>query len=156
LGEDENNEIYVKRALSSQVIMELLDRYPNLKKIKVPSSLYPRTSKKYLDALSELGIEVEPVIRRGRPKKYGSTESELVQKMINEGFSPKYISDELEIPLKTVYYLKDTKLKRGRKPKYSKETEEKIKKLRRDGLRAKDISEKLSIPLRTVYSLIKR
>ena len=156
MGEDENNEIYVKRALSSQVIMELLDRHPNLKKIKVPSSLYPRTSKKYLDALSQLGIEVEPVIKRGRPKKYGSNESEIVQKMIDEGVSPKDISDELEIPLKSVYYLKNTKLKRGRKPKYSKETEEKIKKLRDDGLRAKDISEKLSIPLRTVYCLIKR
>ncbi len=76
--------------------------------------------------------------------------------MIDEGVSPKDISDELEIPLKTVYYLKGTKLKRGRKPKYSKETEEEIKRLRDEGLRAKDISEKLSIPLRTVYCLIKR
>lgn len=153
---DESNEIYVKRALSSQVIMELLDRYPNLKKIKVPSSLYPRTSKKYLNALSELGIEVEPVIRRGRPRKYGNTEVELIQKKIQEGVSPKDISDELEIPLKTVYYLKDTKLKRGRKPKYSKETEGKIKNLRNKGFSAKYISEKMDIPLRTVYSLIKR
>ena len=153
---DNENEIYVKRALSSQVIMELLDRYPNLKKIKVPSSLYPRTSKKYLDALSELGIEVEPVINRGRPKKYGTSEAEQVQKMINEGISPKEISDRMEMPIKTVYYLKNTKLKRGRKPKYPKETEFEVKKLHNEGFSAKEISEKLNIPLRTVYCLIKR
>jgi len=154
--DDENDEIYVKKALSSQVIMELLDRYPNLKKIKVPSSLYPRTSKKYLGALSELGIEVEPVIKRGRPKKYGDNESEKIQKMISEGVSPKEISNKLEIPIKAVYYLKDTKLKRGRKPKYSKETENEVKKLYNEGFSAKEISEKLNIPLRTVYCLIKR
>ena len=154
--DDENNEIYVKQALSSQVIMELLDKYPNLKKIKIPSSLYPRTSKKYLNALSELGIEVEPVIKRGRPKKYGENEAKQIQKMINNGISPKEISDELEIPLKTVYYLKNTKLKRGRKPKYSKEIEDEVKKLHDKGFSAKNISEKLNIPLRTVYCLIKR
>lgn len=136
--------------------MELLDKYPQLKKIKCPSSLYLRTSKKYLDALSELGIEVEPVIKRGRPKKYGETEGKIIQKMLNEGKSPKEIAEKLEIPLKTVYYLKDTKLKRGRKPKYSKETEDEVKKLHKNGLSAKDISEKLKIPLRTVYCLIKR
>ena len=136
--------------------MELLDKYPQLKKIKCPSSLYLRTSKKYLDALSELGIEVEPVIKRGRPKKYGETEGKIIQKMLNEGKSPKEIAEKLEIPLKTVYYLKDTKLKRGRKPKYSKETEDEVKKLHKNGLSVKDISEKLKIPLRTVYCLLKR
>ncbi len=136
--------------------MELLEKYPELKKIKCPSSLYVRTSKKYLDALSELGIEVEPVIKRGRPKKYGETEPKIIQKMINKGKSPKEISEELQIPLKTVYYLKDTKLKRGRKPKYSKETEDEVKKLYSNGYSAKDISEKLKIPLRTVYCLLKR
>ncbi len=76
--------------------------------------------------------------------------------MINKGKSPKEISEELQIPLKTVYYLKDTKLKRGRKPKYSKETEDEVKKLYSNGYSAKDISEKLKIPLRTVYCLLKR
>jgi len=151
-----DDEIYVNKPLSSQVIMELLDKYPQLKKIKCPSSLYLRTSKKYLDALSELGIEVEPVIKRGRPKKYGETEGKIIQKMLNEGKSPKEIAEKLEIPLKTVYYLKDTKLKRGRKPKYSKETEDEVKKLHKNGLSVKDISEKLKIPLRTVYCLLKR
>jgi hypothetical protein len=62
----------------------------------------------------------------------------------------------MNIPLKTVYYLKDTKLKRGRKPKYSKETENEVKKLHDDGFSAKEISDKMNIPLRTVYCLVKR
>jgi len=136
--------------------MELLDKYPNLKRIKCPSSLYFRTSKKYLDALSELGIEVEPVIKRGRPKKYSDTEAKLIEKMLNEEVSPKDIADKLQIPLKTVYYLKNTKLKRGRKPKYSKETEEEVKRLHSEGFSTKDISKRLEIPLRTVYCLLKR
>ncbi len=136
--------------------MEILEKYPDLKKIKCPSSLYLRTSKKYLDALSELGIEVEPVLKRGRPKKYGETEARIIQKMLNEGKSPKEIAEKLQMPLKTIYYLKDTKLKRGRKPKYPKETEDKVKKLYKNGLSAKDISKKLKIPLRTVYCLLKR
>jgi hypothetical protein len=136
--------------------MELLDKYPNIKKIKCPNSLYVRTSKKYLDALSELGIEVEPVMKRGRPKKYDSREAEMIHDMLIGGATPKEISEKLNMPLKTVYYLKDTKLKRGRKPKYSKETEDEVKKLRDDGFSAKEISKKLNIPLRTVYCLIKR
>ncbi|MBI5680913.1 MAG: helix-turn-helix domain-containing protein [Methanobacterium sp.] len=151
-----DDEIYINKPLSSQVIMELLEKYPHLKKIKSPRSLYARTSKKYLDALSKLGIEVEPVDKRGRPKKYDKTEAELIQKMLNEGSSTKEISQKLQIPLKTVYYLKDTKLKRGRKPKYSKETEDEVKNLHKNGVSAKDISKKLNIPLRTVYCLLKR
>ncbi len=151
-----DQEIYVKKALSSHVIMEILDKYPDLKKIKTPKSLYSRTSKKYLDALSELGIVVEPVIKRGRPKKYGTSEVEDIHNMLDEGCSPKEIAEKLNIPLKTVYYLKDIKLKRGRKPKYSKETSFKIKKMHSDGVSAKEISEDLNIPLRTVYFLIKQ
>lgn len=151
-----DQEVYVNRALSSQVIMELLDKYPNLKKIKCPQSLYVRTSKKYLKALEELGIEVEPVLKRGRPRKYGDDEAVLIHNLLEEGYSPKDISEKLDIPIKSVYYLKDTKLKRGRKPKYSKEIEDKVKGLYADGFSAKEISEKLNIPLRTVYCLIKR
>ena len=152
----DDHEIYVNKPLSSQVIMELLDKHPDIKKIKCPNSLYIRTSKKYLDALQELGIEVEPVMKRGRPKKYGAKEALKIHDMLIEGSTPKEISKMLNIPLKTVYYLKDTKLKRGRKPKYSKETEDEIKNLHNDGFSAKEISKKLNIPLRTVYFLIKR
>ncbi len=148
--------MYVNKPLSSRTIVELLDKYPNLKKIRCPNSLYLRTSKRYLDALSQLGIEVEPVIRRGRPKKYGDLDIKNIRKMLKEGKSPKEISDTLKIPLKSVYYLKDVKLKRGRKPKYNKKTEDKVKKLYKKGISAKKISKKFNIPLRSVYYLLKR
>ena len=151
-----DQEIYVKKALSSHVIMEILDKYPDLKKIKTPKSLYSRTSKKYLKALNELGIEVEPVIKRGRPKKYGKIEVNKIHDMLDDGSSPKEIAEKLNLPIKTVYYLKDVKLKRGRKPKYSTETSLKVKKLHDDGISAKEISDELDIPLRTVYFLIKQ
>lgn len=151
-----DHEIYVNKALSSQVIMELLDKYPNLKKIKCPQSLYMRTSKKYLQALDELGIEVEPVIKRGRPRKYRGDEVKFIHDMLEEGYHPKDIAEKLNIPVKTVYYLKDTKLKRGRKPKYPKEAEDEVKRLYGDGYSVKEISKRLKIPLRTVYCLIKR
>ena len=148
--------IYVNKPLSSRTIVNLLDKYPTLNKIKCPKSLYLRTSKKYLDALSELGIEVEPTIKRGRPKKYVESDVKNVNKMLKDGATPSEISDALQIPLKSVYYIKNVRLKRGRKPKYSKETEEKVKKMYKKGVSANKISEMLNMPLRTVYYLLKR
>ena len=136
--------------------MELLEKHPQLKRIKCPTSLYLRTSKKYLDALCKLGVEVEPVLKRGRPQKYGELEVKLIEKMLNQGLKPQEISEKLQLPIKTVYYLKETPLKRGRNRKYTVETEKEVKNLYNEGLSAKEISEKLKIPLRTVYSMIKR
>ncbi len=136
--------------------MEILEEHPNIKLIKCPSSLYLRISKKYLDALSKLGVEVEPVVKSGRPKKYGELEVKLIQKMLKDGYNPREISEKLNLPIKTVYYLKEIPLTRGRKPKYTPETEEEVKRLYDDGLRVKEISIKLGIPLRTVYSIIKK
>jgi hypothetical protein len=149
-------EVYVNEQLSSRRIMEVLDSNPDLKKITCPLSIYSRISKKYMDALDELGIEVEPVKRRGRPKKYNSSDSTKIQKMLDKGESPKEISQKLNLPVKTVYYLKNSSLKRGRKVKYTSEKAREVKKLYSKGIPAKKISENLKIPLRTVYFLIKR
>ncbi len=136
--------------------MQILEEHPDIKLIKCPSSLYLRTSKKYLDVLSKLGVTVEPVVKSGRPKKYGELEVKLIQKMLKDGSNPREISEKLHLPIKTVYYLKETPLKRGRKPKYTPGTEEEIKRLHNEGLRTKEISDKLNIPLRTVYSIINK
>lgn len=136
--------------------MELLEEHPQLKRIKCPSSLYLRTSQKYLDALSKLGVEVEPVVKKGRPKKYEELDVKLIEKMLKQGLNPQKISEKLKLPIKTVYYLKESPLKRGRKRKYGPETEKEVKNLNKDGLSAKEISEKMNLPLRTVYSMIKR
>ena len=136
--------------------MEILDNNPELEKITCPPSLYKRIAPKYIDALSRLGIKVESESIRGRPNKYGSEDRESVDKMFKQGFTPQEISDTLEIPLKTVYYLNKTPLKKGRKAKYSSLTINKVRSMHENGLSAKEISFKLNIPLRSVYSLLKR
>ncbi len=136
--------------------MEILDSNPDLEKITCPRSIYNRISKKYMSVLKELGIEVEPVKRTGRPKKYSSNDATRIQNMLDRGESPKAISNKLKLPIKTVYYLKNSSLKRGRKVKYTKEKAREVKKLYSRGTPAKKISENLKIPLRTVYLLIKR
>lgn len=149
-------EIHVSKPLTSQKIMELLDKNPELRKITCPPSLYKRIPTRYLEALSALDVEVEPVEKLGRPRKYGGKERDMVGKMFKQGHTPQEISNTLDIPLKTVYYLNKTPLKKGRKPKYSPETVRKVKSSHNEGVSAKEISEKLDIPLRSVYSLLKR
>jgi hypothetical protein len=149
-------EIHVEKLLSFRMIMELLEQYPDLRKITCPASLYARISYKYLLALSELGIVIEPVETRGRPKKYNEEDVHKIKDMLNEGKTPQEIANKLDIPLKSVYYLNGYQLKRGRKSKYDDETSKKVKKLYNIGLSAKEISKDMDIPLRSVYSLLKR
>ena len=106
-------ELYVNEQLSSRINMEILDSNPNLEKITCPISIYSRISKKYMIALSELGIVVEPVNRRGRPKKYSPNDAIKIQSLLDKGMSPKTIAVKLNLPIKTVYYLKNSSLKRG-------------------------------------------
>jgi hypothetical protein len=148
--------IYVNEPLSSRKIMEILDKNPDLKKISCPPSLYRRISPKYLDALENLGIEVEAVRKKVRSRKYTENDHYLVKKLLKEGKTPKQISGQTNIPLKTVYYLnKDFKLKKGPSSKYGASTRLEINKMIKNGFSAKQISEKLNIPLRSVYYLLK-
>ena len=149
-------EIYVNKPLSFSRIMELLEEYPHLKKITIPTSLFARISPKYLQALEELGVTVVSIEKKGRPKKYSEKDTHKVHDLLKSGYSPREISENLNIPLKTIYYLKKSPLKPGRKNKYATDTVNEVKNLYKQGVSAKDISSKLDIPLRTVYSLLKR
>ncbi len=150
-------DIYVKQLLTSRKIMDLLDQYPNLKRIRCPYSLYKRTSPKYLEVLNELGVEVKPIKKRGRPRKYSDEQRNLVNKLLKEGKSPHQISGQIDIPLKTVYYLKKgIELKKGRKYKYDPKLRMEIKKMATKGYTAKEISQKFKVPLRTVYYILKK
>ena len=140
-------KIYINKLLSFRRIMELLDQYPDLKKITCPPSLYARISPKYLQALKELGVVVEQAKRRGRPKKYNEEEIHKIKNMLQQGKTPQEITKILNISLKTVYYLNDYQLKPGRKSKYDEKTAEKVKNLYKNGLSAKKISEDMEIPL---------
>ncbi len=149
-------EIRVNEQLSASRIMEILEKYPELEKIKCPHSIYQRISPKYLDALEKLGIKIEIINQIGRPPKYDVEVRKNVQIMLDQGLSPSEVAQRLKIPIKTVYYLKNKHLKRGRKRKYDNLTEKRVKKLFKKGLSAQKISEKLEIPLRTVYYLRNR
>jgi hypothetical protein len=150
-------KVYINQPLTSRKIMEVLEKYPDLKKITCPVSLYERTSPKYLDALKELGIEVEPVAYKGRPKKYYEKDIFMIKSLLKDGKTPKEISQKMEIPLKSVYYLnKDLKLKKGRKSKYNKDKHLKVREMAKKGASKKQISEKLQIPLRTVYYILQQ
>lgn len=160
--EEENSteEIHISTTLSSKKIMELIDEYPNLKIITCPKSIYNRISKKYLEVLKKLGITVKIKYNWGKPLTYGEKDRINVVNLIKEGVSPQNIAKKLDIPVKSVYYLKNKnkddqiKLKRGKRKKYSYETRKKVKKLANDGVPIKKISKNENIPLRTVYDII--
>lgn len=149
-------EIYVSQPLTIQRIMEILELHPDLMKIKCPPSLYVRTSPKYLDALRNLGVAVEPEKRMGRPPKYGDKEIDKVNELLSQGKTPQDIALETEIPLKSIYPMIQGKLTLGRPRKYDAETVKRLKILHKSGMSAREISKQLNMPVRSVYFLMKK
>lgn len=146
--------IHITKALSSSMIVELIETYPNLSCITCSPSVYNRTSKTYIDALSQLEIEVEKKYEWGAKSKTNGAEFEVL-KLSDEGLKPKEIADRLDITLNRVYYLlrKSKADFDNRKRKYD---HDQIKNLKDEGLSAKEISQKLDIPLRTVYYILNK
>ena len=141
--------IHMTKTLSSSLIVELIDKYPNLSKITCSPSVYDRTSKTYIEALSQLDIEVVKKYNWGAKSKTDGAEFE-VMKLSDNGLKPKEIAEKLNITLNRVYYLlrKSNANFDNRKRKHN---HDEVKKLKDEGLSAKEISERLDIPLRTVY-----
>ena len=158
--ENLKEEVHISTALSSKKIMELIDEYPNLKTITCPKSIYNRIPKKYLEVLNKLKIAVKIKYNWGKPVKYTEKDRINVINLIKKGLFPQNIAKRLDIPVQTVYYLKNKnkdeqiKLKRGKRKKYSYDIREKVKKLAKDGVPIKKISKSENIPLRTVYDII--
>ncbi|MBQ6628496.1 MAG: hypothetical protein IJH65_06705 [Methanobrevibacter sp.] len=147
---DENvTTIHITKALSSSLIVELIEEYPNLTEITCSQSVYDRTSKTYIDALSQLDIEVVKKYNWGAKSKTEGAEFEVL-KLSDDGLKPKEIAEKLNITLNRVYYLlrKSNANFDNRKRKHN---HDEVKKLKDEGLSAKEISERLDIPLRTVY-----
>lgn len=146
--------IHITKALSSSMIVELIDRYPNLAEITCPPSVYKRTSRTYIDALRQLDIDVRKKYEWGAKSRSNGIEF-YVQKLSNEGLSAKQISQKLDISLNRVYYLlrKSRTNFDNRKRKHD---HAEIKKLKNEGLSAKEISERMDIPLRTVYYILNK
>lgn len=151
-----SSKVHVNKPLSSKLIIEILDENPDLEEINCPLSLYERTSEVYLDALGELGITINIIESRGRPKKYDDDLKDTINEMIGSGLSVKTIASRLNIDTKTVYYLKKDKLKQGPKSKYSDKTKKEIIRLKDEGTPVTKISERLKIPIRTIYYILKK
>lgn len=146
--------IHITKALSSSMIVELIDKYPNLEEITCSPSVYKRTSKTYIDALSQLDINVRTKYEWGAKSKSNGIEF-YVKKLSEEGLTAKQISQKLEISLNRVYYLlkKSNADFDNRKRKHD---HNEIKQLKREGLSAREISEKLDIPIRSVYYILNK
>ncbi|MGC9517666.1 MAG: helix-turn-helix domain-containing protein [Methanomicrobiales archaeon] len=149
-------EIFVDEPLNSKLISNLHNENPDLKRIIVPEISYLKLEKEIFSQLKKLDIKISPRARRGRPKKYDNFDVYLIQRMLKQGTPPVEISDILRIPLKSIYYLKETDLKRGRRTKYSDETVKMVKRLYENGIPVKQISKETKIPVRTIYELLKR
>ena len=146
--------VHITKALSSSMIVELIEEYPNLCEITCSPSVYNRTSKTYIDALSQLDIEVVKRYNWGAKSRTGGAEFEVLE-LSKQGLKPKQIAEKLDITLNRAYYLLRKSGadfdNRKRKHDYGQ-----IKNLKSEGLSAKEISDKLDIPLRSVYYILNK
>lgn len=99
-------EVYIPRRLSSNLATLLLQRFPNLKRIRVPRSVYEMTSRRVISALREVGVEVVPTGRsRGRPPKYSEDVINEICTRYTHGERASEIARSMGIPERTVYYI---------------------------------------------------
>jgi len=99
-------EVYINLRPTKIILVKILEKAPNVKTIGCPPSLYPKVSKKIIKALDQMGIKLVPMNHaRGRPKKYDPSTLKLIEELVKKGKRPREISEELNIPLRTVYYL---------------------------------------------------
>ncbi len=139
----ETRTIHITKALSYSMIGELFDEYPNLEEITCSPSVYNRTSRKYIEALSEMGINVKKKYEWGAKSRSDNLELYIL-KLSDEGMSAREI-----------YYL----LKKGKASfnnRQRKHDHDEVKRLKGEGLKPKEISEILDIPLRTVYYILNK
>ncbi len=107
-------EVYINLRPTKEILVWILERAPNVRRISCPPSLYPKVSKKIIHALSQMGIQLLPEgYPRGRPRKYGEETIKRLYSLAREGVPPKEISRRTGIPLRTVYYLLGTGSLRG-------------------------------------------
>lgn len=152
---DENvTTIHITKALSSSIIVDLIDKYPNLSQITCSKSVYNRTSKTYIDALKQLDIDVVIKYNWGAKSKSNGAEFE-VSKLSDEGLSAREISERLGISLNRTYYLLKKSGARFDNRK-RKNNHKKAIALKDEGMSAKEISDKLDIPLRSVYYILNK
>ena len=150
--DEDKTTIHITKALTSAIIVELIEKYHNLEIITCSPSVYERTSSNYIDALSQLDIEVKKKYNWGAKSKSNGQEFEILE-LSKEGLTAREISQKLDISLNRVYYL--LRKTHGRFNNYNRKYDhERIRNLYEDGLSANEISEKLNIPQRSVYYIL--
>jgi len=103
---DDVTEVYVNLRPTKEILVRILERAPNVRKISCPPSLYPKVSKKIIAALAQMGIDLVPEgYPRGRPRKYDEKTVRQVRELLMRGVPAKEISSRMGIPLRTVYYM---------------------------------------------------
>ena len=152
--DEETTTIHITKALTSAMIVDLIEEYPNLAEITCSPSVYNRTSSTYIDALSQLDINVRKKYNWGAKSKTNGAEFEVLR-LSDEGLKPREISEKLDISLNRVYYLlkKSNADFDNRKRKHN---HPEVIQLKEDGLSAKEIAQKLDMPLRSVYYILNR
>ncbi|HIP89815.1 MAG TPA: DUF1699 domain-containing protein [Thermococcus paralvinellae] len=99
-------EVYINLRPTKEILVRILENAPNVRVIGCPPSLYPKVSKRVIKALRQMGIDIVPIKRsRGRPRKYDKTVLLQIRELMKKGKTPKEISNELGIPLRTLYYI---------------------------------------------------
>ena len=83
--------IHITKALSSSMIVDLIDKYPNLSEITCPPSVYNRTSKNYIGALKQLDIEVSKKYNWGAKSRTNGIEKTVLN-LAKDGITAREIS----------------------------------------------------------------
>lgn len=152
---DENiTTVHITKALTSSIIVDLIEKYPNLEVITCSPSVYNRTSDTYIDALSQLDIEVKKKYNWGAKSQTNGAEFEVL-KLSDEGLKPREIAQRLDISINRVYYL----LKKSNADfdnRVRKHNHYDVKQLKCEGFSAKQIAQKLDMPLRSVYYILNK
>lgn len=98
--------IYINKRPSLPIILELLNKAPNLKVIYLPPSIYLSTSKRIINSLKSVNVVVKPItVKKGRPPKYTHIHQSKIMELRRLGYSISEISSKTGIPRRSIYYL---------------------------------------------------
>lgn len=98
-------EVHLSIRPTINILASILTAAPDVKTITCPPSLYERTPTKIRVALEKIGVDFTPLLLTpGRPRSHPNWKIDKVYSLDGKGFSVKEISEELDIPLTTVYY----------------------------------------------------
>ncbi len=102
---DDTRKVHLSIRPTINILASILTAAQNVKTITCPPSLYERTPRKIRTALDKIGIDFQALLLTpGRPRSHPNWKIDKVYALEDKGYSAKEISDELGIPLTTVYY----------------------------------------------------